>query len=81
MVSWAFNCITFQKVGRPFSEEGDSGSLIFDSKGRAWGIIFGTFIVQNIIVSLAVPIDVAIYALQKKLGKRLRFWCMEQDGV
>ena len=35
LVSCAFNCITLQKVGRPFSEEGDSGSLMFDSKGRA----------------------------------------------
>ena len=81
LVTWASNCITLQKVGRPFSEEGDSGSLIFDDKGRAWGIIFGNFIFQNNFVSLAVPIDVAIYSLEKKLGKRLRFWCMEQNGV
>ena len=37
LVSWAFNCINLQKVGEPFSEKGDSGSLSFDSKSRAWG--------------------------------------------
>ena len=72
---WAYNCfLVFRKQG-PFAEKGDSGAVIFDEEGRAWGIIVGVF--DNYYsYTVAIPLDVALQALGEQLGKKLKLWCV-----
>ena len=66
---WGRNCFTIQKRRDRFSDEGDSGALVYDQQGRAWGIIVGVFDVGNSLVSVAISLEVAIEALERKSGK------------
>ena len=76
---WGRNCFTIQMRGDRFSDEGDSGALVYYQQGRAWGIIVGGFDVGNSVVSVAISLEVVIEALERKSGKRLRLWCVEPN--
>ena len=71
---WKHNCLVIQKRGKPFCEEGDSGSIIFDNRGRALGLMHGVFHCNDINFCLASPLSVALEALGKKCGKKLKLW-------
>lgn len=71
---WACNCLTIRKPVEPFAKKGDSGSLIFDNKGRTWGIVFGIFVMQDNNICLAAPLSTSLRALEKKSGKKLELW-------
>ena len=73
---WAYNCFLVVRKRKPFSKEGDSGAVIFDEEGRAWGIIVGSFNRLHIRYTVAIPIDVAFEALGQKLGKELKLLCV-----
>ena len=73
---WAKNCYLVGKRRKPFSEEGDSGALVFDKKGRAWGLTIGYFddLSQNT-STLISPLCAALDALtQKSRKKELKLW-------
>ena len=72
--SWQHNCFAIRKERKIFSEKGDSGSLIFDNDGRAWGLLQSGFIYGNYDITLASPLTVALKALEMKCGKKLKFW-------
>ena len=77
-LSWMHNCFAIRQLEKPFSREGDSGSLIFDNHGRAWGLLFaGWFVSNDCAISLASPLTAALYALEKDCGKKLKLWCEE----
>ncbi len=73
---WAYNCMAIRRPKKPFCEKGDSGSLVFDSQGRAWGMIFGIFTADGINVDfgLAAPFSVTLQALERISGKKLTLW-------
>ena len=80
---WACNCLAIRKQKKPFCEKGDSGALVFDQKGRAWGMVFGVFEVFeaksiNCVLGLASPLGVTLQALKKRLGEKLTLWCTEK---
>ena len=73
---WARNCFLVGKRRTPFSEEGDSGALVFDNEGRAWGLAIGNFdnLTSNL-SSIISPLFVALDALKQKSGKKeLKLW-------
>ena len=74
---WEHNCFIIRVPGEIFAKPGDSGSLIFDNRGRAWGLLHGIFIDRNNIYTLASPLSVALKALEQKCGKKLKLWCGE----
>ena len=72
---WAKNCYLVEKRTEPFSKEGDSGALVFDEEGRAWGLVFGLFDdLSQHRPSLISPLCVALDALKQKSGKELKLW-------
>ena len=71
---WAYNCFLVHSKRRSFSEEGDSGAVIFDQEGYAWGIIVGVFDNMHFVHSVVISIDIAIQSLSAKLGKKLKLW-------
>ncbi len=73
---WAYNCMAIRKPKKPFCEEGDSGALVFDRQGRAWGMLFGVFSAEGINVDfgLAAPLGVTLQALERISGKKLELW-------
>ena len=73
---WASNCMAIRKPMESFCKKGDSGALVFDSQGRAWGMVFGMFIAEgiNINFGLAAPLGVILQALEKRLERRLNLW-------
>ena len=73
---WARNCFPVQKRGGPFVEKGDSGALLFDKDGRAWGLAYGTFDdLRADVFTLMTPLCVALDALKQKSGKKeLKLW-------
>ena len=71
---WEHNCLVIRKRGKPFAETGDSGSLIFDNHGRAWGLLHGIFTRNDVFFSLVSPLSVALKGLEKKCGKKLKLW-------
>jgi hypothetical protein len=73
---WAKNCMAIRRPKKPFCEEGDSGALVFDSKGRVWGMIFGVFSAEgiNLDFGLATPLSVVLKALGRISGKTLTLW-------
>ena len=74
-LSWMHNCFAIRQLEKPFSLKGDSGSLIFDNHGRAWGLLYaGWFVSNDLAISLASPLTVALYALEKECGKKLKLW-------
>ena len=74
-LSWMHNCFTIRQLEQSFSLKGDSGSLIFDNRGRAWGLIHaGWFVSNDYPFTLASPLTVVLNELEKKCGKKLKFW-------
>ena len=73
-ILWAYNCLAIRKCQESFCEEGDSGALVFDDQGRAWGIIFGVFTVEfmNANFGLVSPLSVTLQALETRLGQKLK---------
>ena len=73
---WAYNCYLIGSKGERFSDVGDSGAVIFDEdKGHAWGIVVGYYDNGDLFYTVAIPLDIAINALNQKLGKKLQLWC------
>ena len=73
-LSWMHNCFAI-RCEKPFSDKGDSGSLIFDNHGRAWGLLYaGWFVCNDHAITLASPLTVALNALGKECGKKLKLW-------
>jgi hypothetical protein len=74
---WAHNCFVIRKNREPFIKSGDSGAIVFDNKGLAWGLVFGTFTdpLKNTDYCLASPLCVALKALEQEFGiKELKLW-------
>ena len=74
---WAHNVFVIRKNETPFCKAGDSGALVFDNYGRAWGLLFGTFRhrLKNTVYCLSSPLCVALKALEDKSGiKGLELW-------
>ena len=75
--SWAFNCMVIKGRKKPFCEKGDSGALVFDKRGRAWGMVFGVFNADgiNIDYGLASPLSVTLQVLERiSKKKQLTLW-------
>ncbi len=74
---WAHNCFVIRKNKEPFIKSGDSGAILFDNKGLAWGLVFGTFThpLKNTDYCLASPLCVALKALEQEFDiKGLKLW-------
>ena len=68
---WALNCFSLRRRRGSFSTFGDSGSLVFDKNGRAWGLVFGKLGDFSLISPLCVIVD----ALKRKAGlEELKLW-------
>jgi hypothetical protein len=75
--SWMHNCFAIRKNAELFTKPGDSGAIVFDKKGPACGLVFGSFTEpsKNIKYSLASPLSVALKALEEEFGiKGLKLW-------
>ena len=73
---WAYNCfLVYLSRDKPFSTGGDSGAVIFDEDGRAWGIIVGNF-VRDRTYTVAISLDIALEALKDISGKELKLLCV-----
>jgi hypothetical protein len=70
---WQHNCFVIRKRLKPFCEKGDSGSVIFDDRGRAWCLVHGVFH-HDTALCLASPLSVALEALGQKCRKNLKLW-------
>ena len=74
---WAYNCfLVYLPRKGPFSEEGDSGAVIFDNHGRAWGIIVGSFNQGCTTFTVAISLDIALEALKIESGMELKLLCV-----
>ena len=74
---WARNCFVIRKHKNAFCDHGDSGALVFDQVGNAWGLVHGVFDDQtrNIFFCLASPLCLTLKALEQKSGKKeLKLW-------
>ena len=74
---WACNCFPVRKRGECFSKEGDSGALVFDQDGLAWGLLFGVLkdMSRDFTFSLISPLCVVLDALKRESGKKeLKLW-------
>ena len=74
---WARNCFVIRNYRRAFCESGDSGALVFDEDGNAWGLVHGVFDDQtrDMVFCLASPLCLTLKALQQKSGKKeLKLW-------
>ena len=81
---WARNCFVLRKPGECFSKEGDSGSLVFDNDGLAWGLVFGVFknLSKDFVFSLISPLSVVLDALKKEAGmQELKLWCKPKNST
>ena len=78
---WARNCFTVLRKERPFSLDNDSGSVIFDEDGRAWGMIVGQFESGFFHFTVAIPLDNAIKVLNEQLGKQFSLWCIDPSSA
>ena len=76
---WARNCFIILNRKDPFSDSGDSGAVIFDDEGNAWGIIIGTFRSGHFIHTVAIPLDIAIKALNDKSKKKFSILYSKRD--
>ena len=74
--SWKYNCLAVKTPEEKFCEKGDSGALVFDNLGRAWGILFGQFSIpgKNVRIGLAEPLSVALHSLGRLSGKKFKLW-------
>jgi hypothetical protein len=71
---WKHNCFVLGQDLRPFSDDGDSGSFIFDKRGRAWGLVHGKFADNHTLLTVASPLSASLKALGDKYGKKLKLW-------
>lgn len=74
---WARNCLAIRKNKNVFCDHGDSGALVFDEDGNAWGLVHGVFDDQtrNMFFCLASPLCLTLKALEEALGKKgLKLW-------
>ena len=74
---WARNCFVIRKRRKAFCDQGDSGALVFDEDGKAWGLLHGVFDddTRNFFFGLASPLSFTLKALEQKSGKRgLKLW-------
>ena len=71
---WAYNCLSFRQPLKPFAEEGDSGSIIFDETGGACALIFGVFNSQEALITLATPLQHIVEAFEQEKGIRIQLW-------
>lgn len=71
------NCmIVNSEADEPFCDKGDSGSLIFDNDGRAWGVYFGVHndLSEGKTYHLASFLGKCLQILEDKIEKRLHLW-------
>ena len=74
---WARNCFVIRKHKNVFCDLGDSGALVFDKGGKAWGLVHGIFDDQtrNFFFCLASPLCLTLKALEQESGKNeLKLW-------
>ena len=74
---WARNCLVIRNhCGNAFCSHGDSGSLVFDEDGKAWGLLHGVFIdlSRNYLFGLASPLCVTLKALEDQFEIKLKLW-------
>ena len=74
---WARNCFVIRNYRRAFCESGDSGALVFDEDGNAWGLVHGVFDdeTREKVFCLASPLCVTLKALEEESGKKeLKLW-------
>ena len=74
---WAHNNFVIRKSGNVFCNLGDSGALVFDQQGNAWGLVHGIFeiISRDFIFCLASPLCLTLKALEQASGKKeLKLW-------
>lgn len=71
---WAYNCLSFRQPLRPFAEEGDSGSIVFNNNGCACALIFGVFNTQEALIALATPLQHIVEAFEKTNGIKIKLW-------
>ena len=74
---WARNCFVIRKRKNAFCDQGDSGALVFDEDGKAWGLLHGVFDddTRNFFFGLASPLSFTLKALEQKSGKKgLKLW-------
>ena len=78
---WARNCFVIRKHKNAFCDYGDSGALVFDEGGNAWGLVHGVFDdrSRNFFFGLASPLCLTLKALEQKSGKKkLKLWRVQQ---
>ena len=74
---WLYNCFAIRKRINAFCDHGDSGALVFDEGGNAWGLVHGLWDDQtrNMFFCVASPLCLTLKALEQKSGKReLKLW-------
>ena len=74
---WAHNCFVIRKSKNVFCDLGDSGALVFDEDGKAWGLVHGIFDDQsrNFFFCLASPLCITLQALEQASRKNeLKLW-------
>jgi hypothetical protein len=73
---WARNILAFRHHDHRFCNSGDSGALVFDNQGRAWGLVFGQYsTTSDNHFCLASPLSAVLKALEDKTGKKgLKLW-------
>ena len=74
---WARNCLVIRNYKDTFCKHGDSGALVFDEGGNAWGLVHGLFDdeTRNMFFCLASPLCLTLKALEQKSGKKeLKLW-------
>ena len=74
---WARNCLVIRNhCENAFCSHSDSGSLIFDEDGKAWGLLRSVFIdlSRNYLFGLASPLCVTLKALEDQFGTKLKLW-------
>ena len=74
---WARNCFVIRKRKNAFCDQGDSGALVFDEDGKAWGLLHGVFDddTRNFFFGLVSPLSLTLKALEQKSGKKgLKLW-------
>ena len=73
---WLKRCLCIQQQGaKPFSDDGDSGAVIFEEYGNeklaapGFGIIFAELPTQYYRFAIALPLEIALEALSQKVSE------------
>jgi len=73
---WLKRCLCIQQQGaKPFSDNGDSGAVIFEERGNekfaapGFAIIFAELPTQYYKFTVALPLEIALEALSKEVSK------------